>query len=638
MSDKIFLPRMVLVPKSLVFIVGFFYLIGALNAAEFFIDPISGDDNASGKDTDSAWNSLGYAKKQIRAHLNEIDGDIIINLRGGIYNLETPLVFTAEDGGGVNRTVIWRAYENEKPVIQSSQKVTHWSDKDGNGIWEAAVESGALFRQLYIDGNKAVRCREPDQENTIDFGPYYQEVIHDFDNKRLRISAHNIREWEGFERMEIVVQGAWYHSYLRTESMIVDDPYDRYAFITVQQPERDRYFNQATSRKADGGAYHLENALVFLDTPGEWFLDTEENRLYYFPKEGENMESVEVIYPRLEKLVILKGKAQQPIRNLTFSGLTFQYTNWTQASEEGVVATQASQPRGYPEIMADMPTAAMEISYADKVTIDNCEFRKVGANGLSFVMGVKNSAIINSRFHIIAANAIHIDPARKMHPEFVDKCTKNIVANNEIFNFGQDYRSGMGIVASVVEDLLVEHNEIYWGPYSGMQIGNHHEYYYLGIRNNVIRNNYVHDVMRLLSDGGGIYVIGVPDSPENGILVNSNWVKNIRASAYVTPSWKDNVNGIYLDEANEYTSVESNVLENFGPNTILYKIHGGSKNKIKKLERESIDLPRTQDNIIINIDNVSQNDGQDKITLDLAAQNQSIKKSAGIIDHYSINQ
>ena len=56
-----------------------------------------------------------------------------------------------------------------------------------------------------------------------------------------------------------------------------------------------------------GDRYLIENVAEALSEPGEWYLDRESGRLTYLPLPGETPDTVEVIAPRAEKLVLLRG-------------------------------------------------------------------------------------------------------------------------------------------------------------------------------------------------------------------------------------------------------------------------------------------------------------------------------------------
>ena len=85
------------------------------------------------------------------------------------------------------------------------------------------------------------------------------------------------------------------------------------ATLTVQSPESTIVFVRpyphlggqfSTFQKH---VYYFENALEFLDQPGEWYLDESTGVLYYKPRTGEDMATATVVAPMVETVVGING-------------------------------------------------------------------------------------------------------------------------------------------------------------------------------------------------------------------------------------------------------------------------------------------------------------------------------------------
>ena len=115
--------------------------------------------------------SIDGAQAAIRAKLaaRPQARDIVVNIRGASYEIDTPIVFTGLDSGRNGRTVTWRAAPGETPIFTGSRQVTGWSQVTdpnlvglsllGNKLWKADVSSLSVVgrdqfraRQLYING------------------------------------------------------------------------------------------------------------------------------------------------------------------------------------------------------------------------------------------------------------------------------------------------------------------------------------------------------------------------------------------------------------------------------------------------------------------------------------------------------
>lgn len=126
----------------------------------FYVDPVNGSERNSGTSTAAAFKTIQAAKAAVRAVNANMSDDIVVNLRGGIYPLTTPITFGTSDSGTNGHTVVYQAYNGETPVITSGRAIIGWTAAAG-GEYKAPV--GTLdFRQMYVNGVRATRARYPD--------------------------------------------------------------------------------------------------------------------------------------------------------------------------------------------------------------------------------------------------------------------------------------------------------------------------------------------------------------------------------------------------------------------------------------------------------------------------------------------
>jgi hypothetical protein len=102
---------------------------------------------------------------------------------------------------------------------------------------------------------------------------------------------------------------AWGDSTLRIASTTTTG---NTAYVKFQSPESPMVFvrpnpNMAQVGWGSGRAYYFENALEFLDQPGEWYLDETTNTVYYKPRTGEDMTKATVIAPMVETIMSVNG-------------------------------------------------------------------------------------------------------------------------------------------------------------------------------------------------------------------------------------------------------------------------------------------------------------------------------------------
>lgn len=142
----------------------------ALAADQYWVAAVPSPPNSAplGSIT-NPFTSLDQAQAAIRTRLAARPQfrDIVVNIRGGTYELGGALAFTAADSGRNGHIVTWRAAPGETPVFSGSRQVTGWTPVldpgllglGSNVVWKADVGSLSVagrselrVRQLYIDG------------------------------------------------------------------------------------------------------------------------------------------------------------------------------------------------------------------------------------------------------------------------------------------------------------------------------------------------------------------------------------------------------------------------------------------------------------------------------------------------------
>lgn len=503
----------------------------------------------------------------------------VIYLKGGTYHLLKTLHIE-----GLSDITLSSA-PGEQALISGGRRITGWTSA-GNGVYQAKVPAGASFRQLYVNGKMAVRARTPNRQHAEDYGPYNRIQRFDEQHKTVRVLANEVPAVKRPREVELVINQHWYQSRVRIDHYTTDKDT---AVITVQEPERKVLFGMTGNKMLwPQKPYYLENAREFLDYENEWYLDREAGILYYKPARGKKIERLEIVAPMLETLVQVSGTEEKPVQNILFKNIHFSYSNWLMPDSAGSILTQGAQLRG--QNMPNLP-GLLQVEFARNFELNGCTVHAAGANGVVFSRGVWNSRLVHNHLHEISANGIVIDTYKKANPPQTLQCRDNLVAQNLIEHIGLHYTNGMGLIASCVAGLVIEHNEIRYGRYTGMQIGNHYGDNSSGTQDNLIRYNNIHHVMLLHDDGGAIYTL----SNQKGTQIYSNWIHD-----YTKCGWADNypVNGVFLDNNSAFITVKDNVFTNL-PNVDHLKENKGTK---------------VHDNVFIN------NESQDE----------HIKKNAGI--------
>lgn len=565
--------------------------------ATFYVSPNGNNPEC----TIGAPGSLEMAQKKVRELNQNMTGDILVYLSGGYYTLSKTFELTNLDGGTDGHFVSYCSLPNEKPIISGAIRIidTNWIPV-GNGIYKHYA-GDYNFRQLYVNSNRAIRARTPNKKDESTKGPYYKVFSFNENEKTVSVNASEIGNWNNLTYVEMITQQHWYQNTLRIESYSVSG---NIAKITPQSTSRDILFEIQDYLRSStaGNSYHFENALEFLDSEGEWYLDTEASphQIYYKIRPGEDPANLEVEIPNLETIMNIIGTSSENVKNIRFEGIQFRGSNWIfPTTNKGMIATQGVQIRNLAKSYDKWP-AIINVEYAQNVVFNKNIISSAGCNGIMFSKGVKNSKIVNNEVNDISANGIVIDFPRKNNPSTTDGCTNNIISNNLIESYGIQYTNGIGIIAGFIKNHLIEHNEIRNGTYMGMQVGNQQTDDFQGTYCNKIRYNNIHHVMQLHEDGGGIYTLG--NQPKTHIF--ENWLHDLAKSSY---AGSYNVNAVYLDNHSAYITVENNVFSNFS-------------SEVVEIYEQSQSGSPSHDNYLIN------NDTQD----------QNVKDNAGLIANYIV--
>ena len=304
----------------------------------FYVDPTGGNDNNSGTSVTAAFKTVQAAQAGVRASNANMSSDIVVNLRGGTYSLTSPITLGTSDSGTNGHTVVYQAYNGETPVISSGRTLTGWSAV-GNGEYKASV--GSLnFRQLYVNGVRATRARYPD------LGSDFQLQGSDKTNKLLQVLSSQISNWSNLSQTEMVLELQWAENYLRLKSFTAANGT---ANVSIQDHEAGILFQRPYPILANGSPLHFENSHEFLNEPGEFYVDTTAQTVYYKPRAGEDMSTATVQAPTLPTLVEVKGTSlDAPVHDLRFSGVTFAQTTWMEATNNGLLNGQGGNSTSRP--------------------------------------------------------------------------------------------------------------------------------------------------------------------------------------------------------------------------------------------------------------------------------------------------
>lgn len=555
---------------------------------------LHGNDAADGT-TERPFATLSRALKQAREwrRLNkpQAENGIDIIMYGGTYRQESPIFLRPEDSGTATSPTIIRAAAGENVIISGGINVTGWQHgTDDNHVnpevrgkvWtaDAPMKGNRIVetRQMWVNGRKACRAAqfaEGVMERMTDFRPADESIIIPTSS----LTATGLSASQEYPRLEMIVHQRWAIAILRVKAM--QDIGDGTTRVTFHNPESQLEFAHPWPQPVIGGergnsSFCLVNALELLNSPGEWYQDYPSGKLYYYPREDEDMTTAEIIVPATDKLLMAEGSSGRTLSNITFQNIAFEHSAWTKPSYEGLVTLQGGfalidayklHEPGLPEnaglenqAWIERPQAAISIRYADNINFRGCTFRHLAATAVDYVTACHSSVIDSCTITDIGGNGIMIgafpDRGFETHVPYLpevetDMCHDITISNCQLSDAANEDWGAVGIAAGYVRNVTIDSNHVHHLPYSGICMGWGWTALESGMRQNRITNNDVHDFALMLYDAGGIYTL----SNQPGSFISGNRIYNIGRSPYAT---NDRAFEIYFDEATDGFTVEDN--------------------------------------------------------------------------------
>jgi hypothetical protein len=240
--------------------------------------------------------TLEKARQAVRTINASMTQDLYVYVRGGHYELASPLGLGAADSGSNGYRVIYKAWADEVPVLSGGRRITTpWTLYNPTlGIWRADLPAGVNTRQLFVNGVRAQRARSAGGLHGIVDRTSTGYTTTD-------TSAKAPRSWVNPGEVEFVYTGLSSGIYQWQESRcgvagVSDET------ITMDQPCFANLPATCGSPPNTNCSFptRIENVLGELDEPGEWILNRAGNIIYYKPRADDDMTTAEAIVPDVE--------------------------------------------------------------------------------------------------------------------------------------------------------------------------------------------------------------------------------------------------------------------------------------------------------------------------------------------------
>jgi hypothetical protein len=592
-------------------------------ASHFFVSPNGSDANPGTRE--QPFQSLTRARDAVRAVIPGMQGDIVVTIAGGTYPLKEAVVFSPQDGAEGNHHIIYSAASGEKPLFTGGVPVTGW-ERHNDRIWKAPLQRDHKLRALYVNGNRAVMAHSKKIQAQGGWGTYTVKAGQApwawqsgtvADGVKYKVSDLPVIECNPSD-VEIENQTTWNKNFVGVREIAKEG--DAYIF-KLQQPYGAiaQQIGWSAGLTLNSGQI-IHNAFELLDEPGEFYFDRAAQTIYYIPRPGEEMTTAKVVEPVTDTLLRLEGQPLKTrVRNLTFEGLEFAYTDYNLLEVDGSRGTATLQTACVYAAFAN-PNWHLDLYRAYDVLpgaiiangIEGIDFTRntiahTGCQGIVMSNDVNDVHIVGNVIRDTGGSAITLghpqhgyendtpdlknpQGAGIEHEKFAAGTEsiprRVLIANNFLPDDAVLFNGHTIITVFFANQVTIEHNWIPNAPYSGMNVGwgwcdldgsavGNNPQWGNGSRpsvlpgkpstvagNNRIHANRVENTMSLLHDGGGIYTLGL----QPGTLIDRNYIRS---------SWW----AIYNDEGSAFITSRANVIQ--GPyNLAHYAGNFGRKHDI----------------------------------------------------------
>lgn len=460
----------------------------------------NGNDRWSGElaepqNGDGPWATLAHARDEIRKLKRQRGlpgGGILVEIRGGVYELAAPFGLTVEDSGEAFAPIVYSARPGDevrlvggvevkrlRPVTdpavlkrldESARGKVLEADLNALGVADLGQVVGFNRMEVFFQDKPMTLARWPNEGfvRIVDLMGGAPHRIHGIPGDKIgRFTYEGDRPARWLAEKDVWLHGYWFWDWADQRQQIESIDATR-RIISLVPP-----YHTYGYRKNQW--YYALNLLPELDSPGEWYLDRASGILYFWPPapldQGKTLVSV------IPSLITLDRVA-----HVTFRGLTLEACRGT-----AVEACHVRQARIAGCTIRNVGSWAVSLSGTESSVV-GCDIYQTGDGGVTLSGGDRRSlapadlAADNNHIHHYSRWNRICRPAVALEG-VGNRATHNLIDNapHQAISFGGN-------------DHTIEFNEIHSVCYESNDAGAIYAGRNWTMRGTVIRHNYFHHI------------------------------------------------------------------------------------------------------------------------------------------------
>jgi hypothetical protein len=451
-------------------------LLSASATVVIHVSPTGKDSNTGSLEQPVA--TVGQARDLLRSSGRLGKETAVVRLADGVYYLPETFELDPADSGTAAAPVTYEAVNEGKAIISGGfEAILKW-EPWRDGIFKATIPTGIVEQlrstgmdQVYVNGQRQRMARFPNAiegKTVFDRWDLSHEGVTSADPTEDPLAQDRVSRWSNpaGAYLHLMHPALWGDVHYRVTGKKSDGTLDL---------EGGWQNNRPTPLANLHKRYRfVENVFEELDAAGEWFYQANEKTLYYLPAKGVDLASAKIEFVRLRHLVELRGSRGQPVKSVTFRGLTFRHaartfmdnkepllrSDWT-VYRGGAVMLNGTENCAISDCVFDQVggNTIFVDAYNRRVEIRGCLIRDSGANGIAFweftAPLVLDSGAVGFIFKTPPA-----DPAGFNGPAFtlgadINQLSVDIFATNAVYT-----ESGMSFMTPPHPERIDDHLRI----------------------------------------------------------------------------------------------------------------------------------------------------------------------------------